>query len=300
MRKRSGAAEYVARWSYPLHRFDVRYGVRNYDDLRSVQAFFIARLGPATGFRFRDPLDFTTAADASYPSTYLEGSTPTFSDVVIAVGDGVTTVFQLVKKYSDLVITRVRNIYKPKAGTVLVAVNGVQKTEGADWTVDTTSGLITFAAAPALGEDVTAGYEFDVPVHFDESLDDGLFVELTSFGAGDLPSIPIVEVAQAGIVPDEYFYGGSEEFLTFSAPISITPGGGRVKILAPSTTGLSVTLPDTTEMPNGGPWFYLVNITSNSVLVKNRAGLTQFTLPGNDAAEVLLATVGGLRIWYGA
>ena len=35
------------------------------------------------------------------------------------------------------------------------------------WSVDTTTGLVTFGMAPALGVEFTADFEFDVPVRFD-------------------------------------------------------------------------------------------------------------------------------------
>jgi uncharacterized protein (TIGR02217 family) len=38
---------------------------------------------------------------------------------------------------------------------------------------------------------VTAGYEFDVPVRFDT---DRLSVSLRAFKAGQIPSIPLIEV----------------------------------------------------------------------------------------------------------
>jgi len=72
---------------------------------------------------------------------------------------------------------------------VHVAVAGVEQTTGI--TIDTTTGLITFASAPATGAAITAGYEFDCAVRFDA---DQLAINLASFAAGEIPSIPIVEV----------------------------------------------------------------------------------------------------------
>ena len=52
---------------------------------------------------------------------------------------------------------------------------------------------MTFAAAPAIGAAITAGFLFDVPVRFDI---DRLDIELTSFDAADAPSIPLIEVRE--------------------------------------------------------------------------------------------------------
>ncbi len=75
----------------------------------------------------------------------------------------------------------------------MVAVAGVVKSSGTDYTVDHTTGLVTFVAGqiPAAGEAVTAGFEFDVPVRFDT---DRLDVNLSGFEHGAIPNIPIVEI----------------------------------------------------------------------------------------------------------
>ena len=75
------------------------------------------------------------------------------------------------------------------AGTAALALNGVTQITG--WTVNTTTGVVTFAAAPALGVAITAGFEFDVPVRFDT---DSLDVTLDFERLGSITSIPLIEV----------------------------------------------------------------------------------------------------------
>jgi uncharacterized protein (TIGR02217 family) len=100
-------------------------------------------------------------------------------DQPIGVGDGTRKVFQLVKG--------TRTIAKPVAGTVKVAAGGV----AVPFTVDTTTGLVTLATAPAVGASVTAGFEFDTPVRFDL---DRLDVTLEGFGAARVAACALVEV----------------------------------------------------------------------------------------------------------
>ena len=57
--------------------------------------------------------------------------------------------------------------------------------------LDTLTGVVTLAVAPASGAAVTAGFSFDVPVRFDT---DELRINLTQFAGGDIPDIPIVEI----------------------------------------------------------------------------------------------------------
>ena len=114
-------------------------------------------------------------------------------DQVLATGDGITSEFQLIKQYGGAYLPYNRDITKPVAGTVRLAVDGIERTDGIDFTVDTATGLVTFAPAsiPPAQASVTAGFEFDVPVRFDT---DRLEVNVMGFKHGSIPSIPIVEV----------------------------------------------------------------------------------------------------------
>jgi uncharacterized protein (TIGR02217 family) len=103
----------------------------------------------------------------------------------------VQTVFALQKTYRSGEETYVRPISKPVSGTVQVAVAQDLKVEGLEFTVDTATGLVVFDTAPALGTEISAGFEFDVPVRFDA---DQIQTSVASFQAGDVPNVPIVEV----------------------------------------------------------------------------------------------------------
>jgi uncharacterized protein (TIGR02217 family) len=72
---------------------------------------------------------------------------------------------------------------------VRIAVDGVEQPSG--WSVDTTTGIVTFDTAPATGVAVTMGFEFDVPVRFDT---DALDVILDLERLGSITSIPLVEI----------------------------------------------------------------------------------------------------------
>ncbi|MBY0428059.1 MAG: DUF2460 domain-containing protein, partial [Alphaproteobacteria bacterium] len=81
-----------------------------------------------------------------------------------------------------------RDIRKPVAGSVTIGVNGTQALTG--WSVDTTTGMITFATAPISGAVISAGFSFDVPVRFDT---DQLRLSAEDFQRYT-SSIPLVEV----------------------------------------------------------------------------------------------------------
>ena len=176
----SGDEERNASWANSRRRYDVAYGIRRADDLAAVVAFFEARNGRLYGFRFKDWADYKSCQPSETPSA---------TDQVIGTGDGTTTDFQLVKVYASGSQTWVRTITKPVAGSVLVAIDGVEQASG--WTVDTTTGVVSFDAAPASGAAITAGFEFDVPVRFDT---DTLDVTLDLERLGSITSIPLLEI----------------------------------------------------------------------------------------------------------
>jgi uncharacterized protein (TIGR02217 family) len=76
---------------------------------------------------------------------------------------------------------------------VLIGVNGVRLDEGEAYTLDHAKGIASFTPdyVHADGAKVTAGFLFDVPVRFDT---DRLTASIASFQAGEIPSIPIIEV----------------------------------------------------------------------------------------------------------
>ncbi|QQR37946.1 DUF2460 domain-containing protein [Devosia rhizoryzae] len=165
------------RWHHSRRRYNAGYGVKSRADMQAVLAFFEERRGRLHGFLWRDGLDHSSG-----------GTVPLPTDQLIGTGDGVRTQFQLSKRYGSAFDPYLRTIAKPVAGSVRVAVGGV---ELSGWTVDVTTGVVGFAVAPASGAAVTAGFLFDVPVRFDT---DRLDIELTSFDGAEAPSIPLVEI----------------------------------------------------------------------------------------------------------
>jgi uncharacterized protein (TIGR02217 family) len=179
----SGREQRNARWAHSLRRYDAGLGVRTLDALHAVIAFFEERRGRLYGFRFRDRADGRSGAP-------LQPVGP--ADQRIGTGDGASAEFQLVKTYGAAHAPYERLIAKPVAGTVRVAVNGVEQASAA-FACDVTTGLVTFASGhiPPAGAAVTAGFEFDVPVRFDA---DELDIDLSGFEAGAIPSVPLIEI----------------------------------------------------------------------------------------------------------
>src|SRR5687768_751170 len=106
---------------------------------------------------------------------------------LLGTGDDAATQFQRVKHYPSGSVIEVRTITKPVAGTVKVYLDDVEQLSG--WSVDTTTGLVTFSMPQALGVEVTADFEFDAPVRFDT---DHMAVTVETFRLHRWQQIPIV------------------------------------------------------------------------------------------------------------
>ncbi len=74
-----------------------------------------------------------------------------------------------------------------------MAVGGVEQVEAVAFACDPATGIVTFLPGhvPPNGANVTAGFEFDVPVRFDT---DEIEIDLSAFEAGDIPKIPLIEI----------------------------------------------------------------------------------------------------------
>ena len=162
-----GAEQRQANWAEARTSYDVGPGVRSEADIAALLRFFRARMGPARGFRLRDPFD--AAGD----------------DETLGTGDGVRRRFALVKHYGEMT----RRITRPVAGSVSVAVDGVATSAFA---VEP-GGFVVLDTAPAAGKTVRASFGFDVPVRF---AGDRLEVSLATWAAGEAVSVPLVEVRE--------------------------------------------------------------------------------------------------------
>jgi uncharacterized protein (TIGR02217 family) len=176
----SGREERNARWAHSRRRYDAGYGIKTFEALSQVVSFFEERRGMLHGFRWRDRLDHASA---------VPGAAVTGFDQALGFGDGSNDTFQLVKTYGAGFAPYTRPIVKPVAGSVRIAVDGAELDDG--FSVDLTTGIVTLDEPPALGDAVTAGFLFDVPVRFDT---DYLEIDLTAFAAGAIPKIPLIEI----------------------------------------------------------------------------------------------------------
>ncbi|QCO54610.1 TIGR02217 family protein [Pseudorhodobacter turbinis] len=178
----NGFEERNSLWAHSRRRYDAGVSLRSLDDVESLIAFYEARRGQLYGFRWKDWSDYKSC---------LPSKQPTAMDQSIGLGDGTRRTFQLTKTYVSGGQSYSRPVVKPVLGTVLVAISGDPKVETIEFFVDVTTGVVSFPTPPDEGVRITAGFEFDVPVRFDT---DAVQTSVSSFKAGDMPSVPVVEV----------------------------------------------------------------------------------------------------------
>lgn len=167
----SGYEQRNQNWSQARARYTVSFENKTVAEWQAFEAMFHAARGMANGFRLFDPGDYSGTGQ------------------YIGTGDGSNKVFQLQKTYTFPIsnYSVVRPVQKPITSQILnyqgssltdtVAVydNGAPKTHSAgyhtvggyDYTLDETTGVITFAVAPLASHIITADYQYHIPIRFD-------------------------------------------------------------------------------------------------------------------------------------
>jgi len=144
----------------PVRLFKCQYIKTAPEMYDAVLGLYHRTFGRYAGFRAKVLDDFTTNQNILAP-TAIDQQMQYISP----------TMYQLVKKYGTQspglsIGYATRILYKPVSGTTRVAIAGVEQMSG--WSLDTQSGVVTFASAP-VGV-VTFGCEFDIPVRFDTAI----------------------------------------------------------------------------------------------------------------------------------
>jgi len=192
----SGVSQRTPRWKYPLHEADVAFAVRTMEELHALKQFWRIVHGTQYGFLFNNPFDFTS----NFAKNFDSRSAPqiTAIDQVIGTGDGATTQFQLSKTYTYKNVydntdeTHVKPIYRPQPNTTIVSLDGVQQFSG--WSVDVTTGIVTFTSPPGNGVIIKAGFWYWLTMRFNTKR---LPLALEAYGIGQASEVKLVEILPA-------------------------------------------------------------------------------------------------------
>lgn len=182
----SGAESANQNWSQPFYVFTIPEAIRSMEVYETIMAHWMVVGGPAYTFPFKNPMDFASR------SLNIPNQTPniTPTDQVIGTGDGNKINYQITKAYQRGSFVHYREIYLPVVSTVRVALNGVEQFSG--FTVNRTTGIITFSAPPTSGTVVTCGYLYDENVRFES--DDTFDAISRNYGIAGYSDLTLVQV----------------------------------------------------------------------------------------------------------
>lgn len=152
----SGKEVRISLRPYPRYEYTLRYDMLRdtaaNPELKTLMAFFNARLGRFDSFLYTDPADYSV------------------TDQPLGVGDGVETEFQLVRTMTGTGVTFVEPVLAPNVITN-IKVNAIV-VDPADYTVDADTGLLTFDTAPGNGLAITGTFTYYWRCRFlDDQLD---------------------------------------------------------------------------------------------------------------------------------
>lgn len=133
----SGKETRLGFWSYPRWQYSIGFDVLRSDshaELQTLIGFFNARMGSYDDWLFLDPDDYIA------------------TDQVFATGDGTTTAFQLARTWGGWT--------EPVRAVLSMASVKVNGTPTGAYTVNTSTGVITFSSAPASGATLSWSGQF--------------------------------------------------------------------------------------------------------------------------------------------
>lgn len=181
----SGYEQRNADWATARGRWDLSRLLYDPSARDATIAFFRARQGRAHTFLWKDWADYFVGM-AWNPTTKVLTHSGAHN---FATGNASLTAFQIVRVYDSGGFSERRKITRPKSA-IKVYLDGVE--QGSGFTVNYSTGVITFDSPPGVGVAIGWSGEFYVPVRFDTDM---LQIEYLNPTVGDV-ALPVVEVRE--------------------------------------------------------------------------------------------------------
>ena len=284
----SGHEYRVARQSRPRRRYQFDKLLMEPSEWGALIDFWVARRGHLHGFRFKDWSDFTTAADGV--------SAPTNLDVILGTGDGIETQFQMLKTYDVGGLNPYNEpIRLPVAGTVTAAVAG----SPVAYTFTNPGGLLTFASAPGAGQIVTAGFEFDRSVRFNQA-DETMNVRIERGYLANWAGISCLEQLDEEQSPELWYPGGSSGVIATNQDVVLSFDTELWTIQNTGAATRNVFLPAPDRVVGGPRLFVVVNLlaSSGNLQLRDDTGVSVGSafVPG-ETKRIALNWTGSTATW---
>lgn len=218
-----GAEQRNVDWVYSRATWNAGYGIQSQFDFNIVQSFFYARRAKGHGWRFKDWSDYQLTQE------------------IIAVADGLTQSFQIIKTYEALgPAPYVRKITRPVDGTsyafdlnsnIYQVPNTVQLFINGSLQDPTTysvapGGIIVCTFTPATNALVGVTCDYDIPVRFDTDTFD---LSLELYNAGVIQPLPIIELRESALT-------FTASVTSLAAAMNIGVSDGSILGFAPGST----------------------------------------------------------------
>jgi uncharacterized protein (TIGR02217 family) len=154
-----GATQRMSWWSDALRKFEFDLGTITLANYILFEKHFNGRRAGTRSWPFLDRSNYKATVEA------------------FGTGDGSTVAFQLKKDDGDSGNAYLREIYKPKTGTVTIFDNAAT-VNPANYSINYATGIVTFNVAPVSAHALTWTGEFYVPVTYmmNEITDADLFM----------------------------------------------------------------------------------------------------------------------------
>lgn len=286
----SGHEIRTTQFSQPRHRLRLTRTLQTQAEAAAIKDHAMARRGSVYSFPQQDVSDYTSADDGV--------STPATDDQIIGSGDGSRQTFQLIKTYEPTgPAPRARTITLPVDGSVVVAINGSPTTA---FTVTRPGGIITFTSAPTLGAVITAGFEFEVPVRYEQTFEQWSAATIDAFDQWTIAALDLIEVLDEVERPEPSRWGYMFNHGTTSNDITISFAQGDGHIVSASGA-INLFLPQPfPDFPGGPDIFTIYNSGSGSVQLRDDSGATVGSAISTGAwRRVACANNGdGTFTWY--
>jgi len=186
-----GGEQANQRWVHPLHRYTLPEAIRSMETFNALRDHWFVMRGPFHTWPFRDPFDF-----ASVPLTLPNVAPATgMQDQTFGTGDGFTKEFQLQKVYVRGGQSYTRIITLPVVSSIRIWGDTDSMVPAGEiftgFTINRTTGIVTFDVAPESGRLLKWGGLFDVPVRFES--DDSFDGIVRAFSVGGFADITLFE-----------------------------------------------------------------------------------------------------------
>lgn len=283
----SGHEVRVARQSAARHKFFPVKALQTSAEAMALKTFAMARRGSLHSFLLKDEQDNTSNADGV--------TAPTATDVAIGTGDGTETEFQLIKVYDAAgPAPYTRTITCPVAGSIVVAVAGTPTTAFTE-----ANGVISLNAAPTVGQIVTAGYRYRVPVRFAKSVDEWAQLRADAYSVWSMPDMECVEVLDEVQYPEAWWPGGDTDWGQRTTDLRTNWRYGELQLID-ARANISVFLPPPDNVP-GGPRMFVFHskaTSTHTIQLRDDTGTAIGSAFSAGATKrVFLSVSGGSAVW---